>query len=55
MFQVKVVEEIKTQVLYSLIFYPQISFRLWDGKEQGRARQVNSDKKWRMFISCCIT
>jgi hypothetical protein len=49
MFWTKVVEELKTYILYSMTFFRK-SCHLWDNVEKyGRARQATDDNiKWHM-------
>jgi hypothetical protein len=55
MFQTKVVEKIKTHILYSITFFRK-SFRLWDNVEKCRDRQATDDNIIRrMRFACWIT
>jgi hypothetical protein len=55
MFQIKVVEKIKTRILFSIIFFRK-SCRLWNNEEKyGRARQATGDSIVRsMRIACWV-
>jgi len=56
-FQTKFVEKIKTHILYSVIFFPRKSCRLWDNVEKClRIRLATDDNiAWRMRFACCLT
>jgi hypothetical protein len=56
MFQIKVVEKIKTHILRSVSFLRK-SCRLWDNVEKyGGAREATDDNiTWRMRFACWIT
>ena len=55
-FQIKVVEEIKTHILYSVTFFLK-TYRFWDNVEKyGRARQAMDDNIMRRtHFACWIT
>ena len=56
MFQIKVVDKIKTHILYSIVF-PRKSCRLRDNAEKcGRAREAaDDDTIWRISVVCWIS
>ena len=57
MFQTRVVEKIKTHILYSKLFFLQKFYHLWYNVEKyGRARQATDDDiMWVMNFACWIT
>jgi hypothetical protein len=56
MFKTKVVEKIKTHILYSTTFFRK-SHRLWDNVEEcsGDRRAINDVTTWRIRVSCWIS
>ena len=48
MFHIRVVEKIKTHILYSITFFPRKQCRLWDNvhKKSGRAKQATNDNTY---------
>jgi len=54
MFQTKVVEKIKTHILFSVTFLRK-SCRLWDNVEKYCRAGQATDDNWRVCISCWIT
>ena len=54
MFHTKVVDKIKTHILFSVTFFLGKSCRLWDNVENyGRARQATDDNKTRCIHCAC--
>ena len=56
-FQIKVVEKIKTYILYSVTFFSRKSCRLWDNVEKcGGAREATIyNTIWRMRVECWMS